>query len=55
MDDVTIRQQPSDVGPACQNHSVRVSVKLAGRASQRPGNARCEAFALGRVCTASQH
>jgi hypothetical protein len=55
MDDVTIRQRPSDAGPVHENHSVHASVKVTGCASQRPGSARCEAFALDHVRAASQH
>jgi hypothetical protein len=45
-DNITVRHRPSDVGPACQIHSVRASVKMTKHIGQRPGSARCEALAL---------
>jgi hypothetical protein len=51
-DDITVRRQPPDMGPACQIHSVRTLVKMTGCAGQRPGSVWCEALALDLVCAA---
>jgi hypothetical protein len=49
------RQQPSDARPARQNHNVRASIKVTGRAGQRPGRVQCEALALGPMHAAANY